>query len=46
MRTSIAGMMNMNMFGVPMVGPDTCGFDAPNKNMTMDEEQELCGRWI
>jgi alpha-glucosidase (family GH31 glycosyl hydrolase) len=26
MKASIAGVMNMNMFGVPMVGPDTCGF--------------------
>jgi len=26
MRSSIAGVMNFNMFGIPMVGPDTCGF--------------------
>ena len=26
MRTSIAGVMNFNMFGIPLVGPDTCGF--------------------
>lgn len=26
MKASIAGVMNMNMFGIPMVGPDTCGF--------------------
>lgn len=26
MKYSIAGVMNMNMFGIPMVGPDTCGF--------------------
>jgi alpha-glucosidase (family GH31 glycosyl hydrolase) len=26
MKTSIAGTMNMQMFGIPLVGPDTCGF--------------------
>lgn len=40
MKNSIAGVMNFNMFGVPMVGPDTCGFFG-NSN-----EDELCGRWI
>lgn len=23
---SIAGIMNMNMYGIPLVGPDVCGF--------------------
>jgi len=26
MKTSIAGVMNMQMFGIPLAGPDTCGF--------------------
>jgi alpha-glucosidase (family GH31 glycosyl hydrolase) len=26
LRYSIAGIMNMNMFGIPHVGPDICGF--------------------
>jgi len=27
---SIAGVMNFNMFGIPMVGPDTCGYMSTN----------------
>lgn len=42
MRTSIAGVMNFNMFGIPVVGPDTCGFFGESKDTT----QELCARWI
>jgi alpha-glucosidase (family GH31 glycosyl hydrolase) len=26
MKHSVAGMMNMNMFGIPHVGADVCGF--------------------
>jgi alpha-glucosidase (family GH31 glycosyl hydrolase) len=26
LKYSIAGVMNFNMFGIPMVGPDTCGY--------------------
>jgi alpha-glucosidase (family GH31 glycosyl hydrolase) len=43
MKTSIAGVMNMNMFGIPMVGPDTCGSFQPN---TTDNFEEICARWI
>ena len=46
MNYSIAGVMNMNMFGIPMVGPDTCGFfkaRTPEEEKTQDE---LCGRWM
>ena len=42
MKWSIAGVMNFNMFGIPMVGPDTCGFFSKG----LEEEQELCARWI
>jgi alpha-glucosidase len=40
MRYSIAGVMNFNMFGVPLTGPETCGFFGTEAN------DELCGRWI
>ena len=26
MKHSIAGVMNFNMFGVPLTGPETCGY--------------------
>ena len=45
MRHSIAGIMNFNMFGIPMVGPDTCGF-FEDASMDKKEQQELCGRWF
>ncbi|KDO31383.1 hypothetical protein SPRG_04000, partial [Saprolegnia parasitica CBS 223.65] len=38
MRQSIAGVLAANVFGMPMVGPDVCGFRA---NTT----RELCIRW-
>jgi len=40
MRYSIAGIMNMNMFGIPLVGADVCGFFGPKR------EDEMCARWI
>lgn len=44
MKYSISGTMNMNMFGIPMVGPDICGFiSVPAEK---DTAQELCGRWM
>jgi alpha-glucosidase len=39
MKNLTAGVMNMNMFGVPFTGPDVCGtFGEAN--------EELCARWI
>jgi len=42
MRYSVAGVMNFNMFGIPMVGPDTCGFFTSSEA----DGDEVCGRWI
>eukprot|EP00002_Diphylleia_rotans_P036823 TRINITY_DN8168_c0_g1_i1.p1 TRINITY_DN8168_c0_g1~~TRINITY_DN8168_c0_g1_i1.p1 ORF type:complete len:902 (+),score=180.65 TRINITY_DN8168_c0_g1_i1:51-2756(+) len=39
MRDSITGVINFNMFGIPMVGADVCGFLEKTN-------EELCARWM
>ncbi|CAH7689820.1 glycosyl hydrolases family 31-domain-containing protein [Phakopsora pachyrhizi] len=39
MRTSIQGVIQFQAFGIPMVGPDTCGLIG-------NSDEELCNRWM
>jgi alpha-glucosidase len=39
MRFSIIGVMQFNLWGIPYVGPDICGFIG-------DSNAELCQRWM
>ncbi|CAJ0930944.1 unnamed protein product, partial [Mesorhabditis belari] len=38
LQTSVIGAMEFNMFGIPYVGSDICGFNGPTT-------EELCLRW-
>lgn len=38
MGVSVTGIMQMNMFGIPVIGADVCGFNE-------DTTPELCARW-
>lgn len=39
MEMSVLGVMNMNIFGIPLVGADICGFGGAWTT------PELCARW-
>ncbi|XP_050693743.1 sucrase-isomaltase, intestinal-like [Eriocheir sinensis] len=39
MKMSIVGLFDFNMFGMPMVGADICGFSG-------EPDMEMCARWM
>jgi alpha-D-xyloside xylohydrolase len=47
LKLSIAGIFDFNMFGIPLVGADICGFfrAKDEKGNAMKFDYELCARW-
>ena len=46
MNYSISGVMSFNMFGIPMNGPDTCGFFEARTEAERYDAEQMCGRWF
>jgi alpha-glucosidase (family GH31 glycosyl hydrolase) len=42
MTASISAIMNFNMFGIPVTGPETCGYFGQKEDLS----SEICARWI
>lgn len=40
MKHTVAGIQSMNMFGIPHVGADVCGYKGSKR------DDEMCARWI
>ncbi|KAK7081084.1 hypothetical protein SK128_022647, partial [Halocaridina rubra] len=39
LKMSVVGILEFNLFGIPMIGADICGFN-------MEPDMEMCARWM